>query len=142
MTKRIKNWVGSIQALNDAKMTWGITFPLSESGILQVWKGRLQSDFDDADKFGDFDDFIRKNIVPEIKRTAEKNFSKFFSGDTNNFISARKIYTKYFQYGEKTIIFQMQGSYRNLCVVCSLVDVISADLPAENHEGYTVATAA
>jgi len=138
---RIKNWVGSIQPLKDAEMTWGITFPLSESGILQVWKGRPQSHFQNADMFGAFDDFIRTHIIPQIKTTAEKNFKKFFSSDTNNFISASQTYTKHYQYEGKTIIFQMRGSWRNLCVVCSLVDIINADLPAENHEDYAVSTA-
>jgi hypothetical protein len=128
----IKNWHGSIQPLKDAEMTWGITFPLTESGVLQTWKGRLQSHFQNADMFDAFNDFIRKHIIPEIKKTAERNFKKFFSGDTSNFISANQTYTKYYQYEGKTIIFQMRGSYRNLRVVCSLVDMINADLPAEN----------
>ena len=142
MTRIIKNWIGSIQPRKDAEMTWGITFPLSDSGILQVWKGRLQADYKNADMFGAFDEFIRTNIIPKIKRTAEKNFRNFFQSEKNNFISARQTYTKHFQYEGKTIIFQMSGSYNNLCVVCSLVDM-TADLPAENHEHYSVvATAA
>lgn len=124
----IPRWFG-LPALEDSEMAWGTIAIFNESGVLMG--GNRQEKFTDSKKYDMFAKFIDNNILPSIKKTAESNFLKFLSADTNNFMSANKTYTQHYEYEGKVIVLQMRGSWR-LSIVCSLVESDS-NIPAENY---------